>query len=343
MLLSTKFLRDKRAGFVNLTMNESLMPKSCNIQAKLVYAQEMKDDAKTRENIQKWDDIIKKTREELKQQIIRQGERTVQYLEAKRIKLFNKRLLLISKGYIASYNELEGVKDNPLSDHAYGAACLYCHYNALDSGNALFSYLCADQDDTLAAFKKKYLTTATGKPLFSNRQLANLTLLLPADEDTMSPQRLDSKRTQTQDADASPDKVPQPVPKEMDTVLYKVKEKLHNLIPSLFLDLVLTVEMSHRELKANAKLEATLKKKKTLDLAQILEADQATHNVVAPENMKELVNSLVDKCIDDKGKQKQKELLKTALKAAQKNLWEEPTMPRLLPATTKMATNQKVS
>jgi hypothetical protein len=76
--------------------------------------------------------------------------------------------------------------------------------------------------------------------------------------------------------------------------------------------------MSHRKLKANAKLEATLKKKKTLDLAQILEADQATHNVVAPENMKELVNSLVDKRIDDKGKQKQKELLKTALKAARK-------------------------
>jgi hypothetical protein len=66
MLLSMKFLRDKRAGFVNLTMNETLMPKSCNIQAKLVYPQEMKDDAKTRVNIQKWDDLIKKTREELK-------------------------------------------------------------------------------------------------------------------------------------------------------------------------------------------------------------------------------------------------------------------------------------
>jgi hypothetical protein len=76
--------------------------------------------------------------------------------------------------------------------------------------------------------------------------------------------------------------------------------------------------MGHRELKANAILEATLKKKKTLDLAKLLEEDQATQNVVAPENMKDLVNSLVDKRIDLQGRQRQKEQLKTALKEARK-------------------------
>jgi hypothetical protein len=33
MLLTMKTLHDKRAGFVNLTMNETLIPKFCNIQA----------------------------------------------------------------------------------------------------------------------------------------------------------------------------------------------------------------------------------------------------------------------------------------------------------------------
>jgi hypothetical protein len=127
-----------------------------------------------------------------------------------------------------------------------------------------------DQYNTLNAFKKRYSMTATGKPLFSNIQLAYLTLLLPDNEGNMSPQRLDAKRTQTQESDTPTNKVPHPVPKAMETVMNKVKAKLHNLIPKLFLDLVLTIKMSHSELKANAKLEVMLKKKKTLDLAQVL-------------------------------------------------------------------------
>jgi hypothetical protein len=323
MLLATKYLRDKRAGFVNLTMNETLIPKSCNIQAKLVFPQEMKSDPKTLENIQKWDDLVKKTREDLKKKIIEQGVRTVEFLEEKRQLLFNERLLIITEGFIAWFNELEGVTTTPLSNHAYGAACIWCHYNTLDSGNALFSYLCADQDDTLKAFKKKYLTTAAGKPLFSTTQLANLTLLLPADDTNLSPNRLeDPDRTQTLSQEATEETsntdTPHPVPRELENVMYKVKEKLHDLIPALFLDLVLTVETDQRELKANAKLEATLKKKKTLDLAKILEEDQASQLAVAPENMKDLVNSLVDKRIDHQSRQNKKEHLKTALREARK-------------------------
>jgi hypothetical protein len=85
--------------------------------------------------------------------------------------------------------------------------------------------------------------TVTGKPLFSNRQLANLTLLLPADKGNMSPQRLDAKRTQTQESDTSDNKVPQPVLKAIETVMCKVKEKRHDLISELFLELVLTIKI----------------------------------------------------------------------------------------------------
>jgi hypothetical protein len=321
MLLSTKTLRDKRAGFVNLTMNETLIPRSCNIQVKLAFPKEMKDDVKTLENVVKWDDLIRRTREELKKKIIAQGERTIEFLEEKRQELFNERLLIISEGFTTWFVELEGVTETPLSNHAYAAACLYCHYNSLESGNALFAYLCILQDDLLAAFKKKYLTTAAGKPLFSNRQLSNITLLLPADDEFLpsSPLRVDPTPPITQDqaAGANAD-VPQPVPKELESVMYKVKDKLNDLIPKLFLDLILTVEMSHRELKANAKLEATLKKKKTLDLAKILEDDQAIQQVVAPENMKALVNTLVDQRIDHQGRQKQKALLKKTINEARK-------------------------
>jgi hypothetical protein len=134
----------------------------------------------------------------------------------------------------------------------------------------------------------------------------------------MSPLRIDNDRTQTQASEGEEPAAdqPHPVPKELETVMYKVKEKLHDLIPALFLDLVLTVEMSQREAKANAKLEASLKTKKTLDLAKILEEDQASQLAVAPENMKDLVNALVDKRIDYKGKQKSNELMKQTLKEA---------------------------
>ena len=163
--------------------------------------------------------------------------------------------------------------------------------------------------------------TAAGQPLFSNIQLANLTMLLPADGDpTLSPIRIDPLEsiTQTAAAPENTDAAPLPVPRELENVIWKTKDKLFDLIPALFMDLILHVELSHRETKANAKLEASLKKKKTLDLAKILEDDLAGQNIVAPENMKELVNSLVDKRIDLQAKQKQKTLLQSAIRDARK-------------------------
>jgi hypothetical protein len=74
----------------------------------------------------------------------------------------------------------------------------------------------------------------------------------------------------------------------------QVKDRLYDLIKALFLDLVLSVEISQQELRANAKLEAALIKKKTLDLAKILEAYLPNQDVVAPESIQDLVNQLVD-------------------------------------------------
>jgi hypothetical protein len=153
MLLAMESLHDKQAGFVNLTNNEDLIPCSCTIQAKLAFSKEMKEDAKTLGNVQKWDDLIRSTRKTHKKENV------------------------------------------PL-----------------------------------------HFSKETGK---------------------------------------APSNVPHPVPRELGMVLWNVKKKLHNLIPSLFRDLVLNVKKGHQEQNANAKLEAALKNKKTLDLTKILEEDQA--------------------------------------------------------------------
>jgi hypothetical protein len=94
-------------------------------------------------------------------------------------------------------------------------------------------------------------------------------------------------------------------------------------------------------LTANAKLEALLKTKKALDMAKIFNIDMAAHIIMPPENMKHLVNSLVDQRIKIKDKQAQKQLTKDAIKEAQKHLWEGLGPPRPLLASTTMTASKK--
>jgi hypothetical protein len=167
--------------------------------------------------------------------------------------------------------------------------------------------------------------TASGQPLFSNLQLATLTYLLLAldtPQSPPSPQRIDSNQPVTQEQDdaanvAATAASPPPIPTELEHVMWQVKDRLYDLIKAIFLDMVLTVETSQRELRANAKLEAALKKKKTLDLAKILETDLANQYVVAPANMQDLVNQLVGKSNDHQKQQQKKDLLKATMKEAQ--------------------------
>jgi hypothetical protein len=109
--------------------------------------------------------------------------RTKEYLydffQAKRLGTFNDHLLIIAEGFVAWHCAIKGVKETPLSNHAYGAVSLYCYYNTLHLRHELFTYLCEDQDSILRDFKKKILATAAGRPLFTDDQLQNLTMLLP--------------------------------------------------------------------------------------------------------------------------------------------------------------------
>jgi hypothetical protein len=109
-----------------------------------------------------------------------------------------------------------------------------------------------------------------------------------------------------------------PIPSALEHVIYKVRTKLHDLIPAMFINLADHVEDNHRKETVNALLEASLKTKATLNMAKALENDMAIQSIVAPENMKSLVNSLVDQRIESKSQQAQKELTKEFVKEARK-------------------------
>jgi hypothetical protein len=301
----------------------------------LDFPKELADDEKTLENVQEWDFFIHKTKNDLKERIVKEGERTADSYQEKRLDSFNNYLLVIAEGYVAWHSAIEGADDIPLSHHAYGAVSLYCYYKSLQCGHPLFTYLCEDQDSILANFKKKFLTTAAGRPLFSDRQLDKLANILPddpfEDADTRpEPRELNPPVNQvpTMGQPSQPGTRQQPghldrahaeetnvrLPRSLETVLWKVKEVLHDLVPPLFIELCRAVDTSQAIVKANAQMVATLKKKKTLDMAKILEADLASQATVAPENMKDMVNSLVDLRMLHQNNRSKKAVLKAVRK-----------------------------
>jgi hypothetical protein len=347
MLLATRKLREKRAGLVNLTTNTDLYPRSANLLVKLDFPKELKDDELTLENVKEWTEYVQHVKDELKKRIVKQGERTAEFYQEQRLKTFFKLILVIAEGLTTWHGEIEGITATPLSTHAYGAAGVYCFLNTLGPMNELFSYLCETQDTLLRDFKNTYLTTASGRRLFSDAQLQDLSMLLlgaaedaplppaPATPQPESPQRLNDDGSSTvvlparapvrlttqpvQEELATPGTAPEadptnPIPERMELVIYKVKDVLYDLVPPLFLELARTVDASQAEKKADAKLEAALKHNKTIDMAKLLEADLANQQTVAPENMEALVNSLVDQRISAQAKKTKKGLLKTIRK-----------------------------
>jgi hypothetical protein len=340
MLLATHKLRERRTGLVNMTRNVTTYPCSCNLKAKLAFPQEMKEDPETKENEKVWNDFIQKTKDEMKKQVLKQGQRIVKFLTEKRLDMFHEQVLIIAEGYIAWYSEIEGLKEPPrLSNHAYGAASIYCYLNAIGPQNGIFDYLCQEQEALLTAFKKKYLTTTAGTPLFTDTELQEMTMLLPDTYKPGTPHRLamdellnenhrnpnddeldDRTITQASQVEATTNltAAPPPMPADLEHVIYKVRGILDDLVPTLFVNLASYVETSQREKTANAKLEATLKSKKALDMAKVLDSNMAAQDIVAPENMRNLVHSIVDQRIDNKGKQAQKQFTKSAIKDARK-------------------------
>ena len=336
MLLATRKLRERRAGLDNMTRNVTSYPRSCNLKAKLAFPQDMKEDPQTQENVKIWDNYIQKTKDEMKRQVLKQGERTIEFLTEKRLELFQERVLTIAEGYFTWFAALEGLNEPPtLSNQAYGAVSMYCYFNSIGPGDRIFSYLFEEQESLLKAFKLKYLTTTSGTPLFSVAQLQDLTLILPNDFAPASPLRIeeddphnqrednDDDRTTTQGPQGAAAAIaavatPTPIPRDLGNVIYKVKDRLYDLLPILFVGLAESVETNQREQIANSKLEESLKVNKALDMAKIIDADMAAQSIVAPENMKHLVNSLVDQRIETKGIQARKQLTKDAIKETRK-------------------------
>jgi hypothetical protein len=85
-----------------------------------------------------------------------------------------------------------------------------------------------------------------------------------------------------------------------------------------------------------------LKMKKALNMAKLLENSMAVQSIVATENMKHLVNLLVYKIIETKGKQAQRQFTKDAFKNAWKDLLEGLLPSRPLLASTAVVASKKV-
>jgi hypothetical protein len=291
----------------------------------------------------------------MKKQLVNQGERTIEFMQEKRLDLFHERLLTIAEGYMTWFSALDGV-DAPetLSTHAYGAASIYCFYNEIAPRHGVFSYLGEDQDSLLESFKTKHLTTASGRPLFSDLQLQTLTtgITLLDNDPPATPIELNPYAATTAGGNITQPTLGQPTgtpaeatatetptPPALSNVCFKVKERLYDLVPILFVNLVHDVEASQREKTANSKLEAALKSKKTLDLAKLLDADMGAQGVVAPENMKDLVHTLVDKRLDLQAKQ----TTRTALQAARKKSSGGANTARTPPSKHKNGDRQRGS
>ena len=101
-------------------------------------------------------------------------------------------------------------------------------------------------------------------------------------------------------------------------VIQRICDILENLVPPLFLQISDSTKEDQLVQKANAKLEAALKKKATLDMGQALDDSLAKEPTVAHENMEGLVQSIVQRQLKNEDKRKKNEIVKEALKEARK-------------------------
>jgi hypothetical protein len=76
--------------------------------------------------------------------------------------------------------------------------------------------------------------------------------------------------------------------------MYKVEEKLHDLIPELFLD---CPNRRNEPPRAEWKPQAQSSAQEKEDAHKVAEEDQDAQDVIGPESMKDLLKSLVDKQI----------------------------------------------
>jgi hypothetical protein len=101
-------------------------------------------------------------------------------------------------------------------------------------------------------------------------------------------------------------------------VVRKVKDVMSNLISPLFFELASTTEVDQRIQKANAKLEAAMKKRTTLDLGAAIAASLDNEPTVEHKNMESLIDKVVNKKLDEQQRKHTKTAVKQAIKEARK-------------------------
>jgi hypothetical protein len=100
--------------------------------------------------------------------------------------------------------------------------------------------------------------------------------------------------------------------------VHRICTILKDLVPPLFLKISDSTKEDQLVQKTNAKLEAALKKKATLDMGQVLDDSISKEPTVAQENMEGLVQSIVQRQLKNVEKRKKNEIIKEALKEARK-------------------------
>jgi hypothetical protein len=344
-----------------------------NIKAKLEFPTALKDDAKTIENLHKWNEYLDKVKNKLKVQVLAQSDRTCEFLHEQRFGLFMEKIVAIAEGFGAYHRQLEGAEGAPLSDQAYGAVSVYCYYNRLLANHEIFKYLGKDKKTSMAEVQAKYLIAADGSSKFHASQLRELSdfsvtpeqavatlFQLPPEVHTPvrppggSPMADDQSRNRPEPGEEEKETDPTPhnpyrrvavtlaqqTPPETEPqngigtepsdaqvlaltgnarpVIYRIINILFDLVPPLFLQISDSTKEDQLVQKANAKLEAALKKKATLDMGQALDDSLAKEPTVAHENMEGLVQSIVQRQLKNEDKRKKNEIVKEALKEARK-------------------------
>jgi hypothetical protein len=88
LLLATQKLSSKRAGILAQRMNEDSFPRSVNIMAKLEFPTALKYDAKTIDNLHKWNEYLDEVKKKSKVLFLAQSDRTCEFLHEQRFGLF---------------------------------------------------------------------------------------------------------------------------------------------------------------------------------------------------------------------------------------------------------------
>jgi hypothetical protein len=200
----------------------------------------------------------------------------------------------------------------------------------------------------MKSFKKTFIRTANGNYIFLTTQITTLAsqtgpgnitidLISQLEDPPVSPTRLEEtkdddletiidginpamgQKTQTQPPNVK--YIPpagQQLSNGITQVIKKVQWTLAALVPKLFVGLLASTKKQTLFQQANAKLKASLKKSKTIDMSKEIQESLAREPTVAPKSIKTLMWDLLQKELGAERKRTEKQLLKSALASVKK-------------------------